>query len=605
MKKSAFRMLMLLLLMAALFILPVSAVETSGFCGYNGWLGGYDNATWVFDEATATLTISGTGTVGRTPENEAWTHFEGTIQRVVVNEGITGIGLESFRDCVMLTDVSLPASVVEINDGAFWGCRNLKAITLPSQITVIGYNAFRDCSELESIEIPAHVTTLGQNAFLGCAALKSVALPESVASVGNDTFSGCISLEKATLSPNMPAVSKNMFQDCKKLKTVTIPEGIKEIQDCAFWNCPALESIDLPDSVTVIGYMSFHDCKNLTSIEIPKYVTVIDRSAFNGCEKLSSVSFPKGLIEIGDNAFYQCYALSSIDLPEALNKIGPYAFAYCDKLEQVYIPENVHWIGSFAFGHCPKLDQVFIPKSVTSILASAFTANEGLDVYYQGSEEDWNELVDLSSLHDWADIATFHYNATGIPEEPEEEKPEEDVTPTNPFTDVKPGAYYEEAVLWAVETEVTKGVTETTFSPDTKCNRAQVVTFLWRAAGSPKPTSANNPFVDVEEGKYYTEAVLWAVENGITAGMDDTHFGTNAECTRGQVATFLWRVQNKPQPTSTDNPFTDTKPGAYYYDAVLWAVEAEVTKGVTDTTFAPNTTCTRGQIVTFLYRALG
>ena len=171
MKKSTFRTLVLLLLMTALFVLPVSAVETSGFCGYNGWLEGIDNATWVFDEATATLTISGTGTVGRTAENKAWTHFEGTIQRVVVNEGITGIGLESFRDCVMLTDVSLPESVVEIKDGAFWGCRNLKTITLPSQITVIGYNAFRDCSELESIEIPAHVTTLGQNAFLGCAAL--------------------------------------------------------------------------------------------------------------------------------------------------------------------------------------------------------------------------------------------------------------------------------------------------------------------------------------------------------------------------------------------------------------------------------------------------
>ncbi len=177
--------------------------------------------------------------------------------------------------------------------------------------------------------------------------------------------------------------------------------------------------------------------------------------------------------------------------------------------------------------------------------------------------------------------------------------------PENPFVDVPEGAYYYNAVLWAVNSDpqITKGTDDTHFSPNDKCTRAQVVAFLWRAKGSPAPTSTENPFTDVPAGKYYTDAVLWAVENEITSGTAKDKFSPNAPCTRGQVVTFLWRAQGKPEPAAS-NPFTDVSDSAYYYKAVLWAVENEVTNGKTPTTFAPADTCTRGQIVTFLYRAL-
>ena len=174
---------------------------------------------------------------------------------------------------------------------------------------------------------------------------------------------------------------------------------------------------------------------------------------------------------------------------------------------------------------------------------------------------------------------------------------------TGVFVDVPEGSYYEEAVNWAVEKGITTGTDATHFSPDGICTRAQAVTFLWRAAGSPAAKSAVMPFTDVKAGSYYYDAVLWAVENGITKGTSDTMFSPDATCSRAQIVTFLWRSQKSPA-AATANPFTDVKASAYYADAVLWAVKEDVTKGTTNTTFSPDANCTRAQIVTFIWRAL-
>ena len=174
----------------------------------------------------------------------------------------------------------------------------------------------------------------------------------------------------------------------------------------------------------------------------------------------------------------------------------------------------------------------------------------------------------------------------------------------NPFTDVAGDAYYADDVIWAVGEGITSGTTATTFSPDSACTRAQAVTFLWRAAGSPDPESGVNPFTDVKADAYYYDAILWAVEQGITKGTSDTTFSPNAACTRAQIVTFLWRFQAS-HAAGTVNPFKDVAADAYYANAVLWAVKNGVTFGTTDTTFSPNATCTRAQIVTFLFRCLG
>ena len=172
---------------------------------------------------------------------------------------------------------------------------------------------------------------------------------------------------------------------------------------------------------------------------------------------------------------------------------------------------------------------------------------------------------------------------------------------TGVFVDVATGSYYEDAVDWAVGNGITQGTDATHFAPDGICTRAQAVTFLWRAAGSPKPETRTMPFTDVPAGSYYYDAVLWAVENGIAKGTSDTTFSPNMTCTRAQIVAFLWRSEKSPA-AGTANPFADVKSTAYYADAVLWAVKENITRGTTNTTFSPDADCTRAQIVTFLWR---
>ena len=194
------------------------------------------------------------------------------------------------------------------------------------------------------------------------------------------------------------------------------------------------------------------------------------------------------------------------------------------------------------------------------------------------------------------------------PPEQGQQPPEQGQQPGQPgqsvggFQDVNPSAYYASAVQWAVQQGVTNGTSATTFSPDASCTRAQAVTFLWRAAGSPTPTSTTCPFTDVDASSYYYKAVLWAYENGITLGTSETTFSPDETVNRAQVVTFLQRTLNGS--ASGTNPFSDVTASDYYYEAVLWAVANEITNGTGANTFSPAKTCTRAEIVTFLYRAL-
>ena len=176
----------------------------------------------------------------------------------------------------------------------------------------------------------------------------------------------------------------------------------------------------------------------------------------------------------------------------------------------------------------------------------------------------------------------------------------EDNSVLNFFYDVPNGAYFCEAVKWAVDKGITNGLSDTMFGPYESCTRAQIVTFLWRAAGSPEPKAASS-FTDVPANAYYAKAVAWAVENGITNGMTATMFAPDATCTRGQSVTFLYRALKGTASGSAN--FTDVKSDAFYADAINWAVANNVTNGTSNTTFSPNADCTRAEIVTFLYRA--
>ena len=179
------------------------------------------------------------------------------------------------------------------------------------------------------------------------------------------------------------------------------------------------------------------------------------------------------------------------------------------------------------------------------------------------------------------------------------------VMAASPFSDVPADAYYYDAVLWAVENNITTGTGNGKFSPLMNCTRSQVVTFLWRAAGSPEPTATEMNFTDVPADAYYYDAVLWAVEKNITTGTGNGKFSPLMDCSRAQIVTFLWRSQGSPAVSGVENPFKDVPAGQYYTDAVLWAVKEGITTGTAADKFSPDMICTRSQIVTFLYRCMG
>ena len=239
-------------------------------------------------------------------------------------------------------------------------------------------------------------------------------------------------------------------------------------------------------------------------------------------------------------------------------------------------------------------------------------ADNSSHVVYYDSEEALMRRLDYATQYGIGGVCVYHAGAD-LPQVYEKIGKE---LVELPFRDISRTAYYYNAVDWAVSNGVTSGLSAVSFGPDGSCTRGQVVTFLWRAKGSPEHTSlleggaerseaeGVNSFEDVKEGAFYYKAVLWAVENGITNGLDATHFGPNETCNRGQVVTFLWRTNEKPEPKSENCPFTDVTPGAFYYKAMLWAVENGVTNGISATSFGPANTCTRGQVVTFLFRAV-
>ena len=260
-------------------------------------------------------------------------------------------------------------------------------------------------------------------------------------------------------------------------------------------------------------------------------------------------------------------------------------------------------------------------RSYTSITLKEVAANDnGATAEYSMDGENWQPsptFIGLTSGTTYTFYvryaATDNYNASlasdavkfttrrhSSPSTPVTPDPEPTPDNSTSFADVPANAYFADAVKWAVDKGITNGLSDTMFGPYASCTRAQIVTFLWRAAGSPEPKTASS-FTDVPASAYYAKAVAWAVENGITNGMTETTFAPNATCTRGQSVTFLHRVLKGTASGSAN--FTDVKSDAFYADAINWAVANNVTNGTSNTTFSPNADCTRAEIVTFLYRA--
>ncbi len=594
MRKCISTILLLCLLIVCIPFAAHAETET-GKCG--------DNLTYSFNTDTGELTISGTGPM--------FDYGEGWMDE---------ISPWAKRDDV--TSVKIESGVTSVGSHAFMGCKNLKTVFLPSTIEAIEYGAFKENESLESIEIPEGVKTLGNYLFFRCAGLKHIVLPSTLSAFDPDIFADCPAIETITVRegneiirsvddalfssdmrsllryPSGKAADEFRIPDTTveigecafeyaKIKKIVFPDGLEVIGDSAFAGSE-LEELVFPGNIETVPFGTFGSCASLKKVVLNEGVTEIDDDAFTGCTSLSEISLPETLERIGNGAFFGCNSLVSIELPERLKSIEEHAFRNTGILS-ISIPAGVTEIGGFTFLDCPSLKTVNAP-GVTKVGNGAFKNCASLEEVTLG--------VPLESIDKGAFEGCVKLDGVGWEPEPPD-KPENPV-----FSDVPTNAYFSEAVKWAAENKVTEGTGNGKFSPYDGCTRGQVVTFLWRAAGCPEPETKKNPFCDVKEDNFFYKAVLWAIDGKVTMGTGENTFSPDETCTRAQIVTFLFRYKGSAEPVKRDNPFRDVNESEYYYGAVMWAVENEITLGTDETHFSPNSTCTRGQVVTFLYRAM-
>lgn len=400
--------------------------------------------------------------------------------------------------------------------------------------------------------------------------------PSYHSSIDNISFRNDIYLE---IIRNNGSVDRQMWNLHDYPSEITVPEGATDI---TFIDMEGLTSITLPNGMTEISTFAFEKCTNLTNVTIPASVTKIGYRAFAYCSGLTDLPIFSGVTETGGEAFSNCTGLTNVTLPNSVAQIGSAAFSYCTNLTSITIPASVTKIDKSAFYSCTSLKSIVIANGDTEIGELAFSkyyppegyrSMRGLTVYSatDGKVERYCRENDIAFI---PVVAGF----VDIPD-----------TPSN--------AWFAEAVQWAVEQGVTTGSGDNTFSPAAICTNAQILSFLYRAYGEPEPTTIN-PFVNLTGKEYYYAAALWAYQNGMVSG---SVFEADIPCTRAMTVTYLWQASGSPSTTSAVS-FTDVPVGAFYAKAIAWAIERGITKGTSATAFSPDKTCTRSQIVTFLYR---
>lgn len=663
--------------------------------------------SWSLSRSGA-LTISGSGKMpdfSSVANAAPWDKQKDKIQSAVIESGVQSISGGAFSGCTALEKVSISDTVAQIDLNAFDGCTALaefevaadnKAFssdggvlfsagkellrcpvgksadyTVPSGTVAIAGGAFKDCAKLESLVIPDSVTAIGKSAFENCAALKRITLPKSIAMLEALTFSGCASLAE-----------------------ITLPDGLKALGEKVFSGCAALKSMKIPAEVTVIPTEAFSGCVSLESITIPKSVSHINEHAFDGCTALKKVDYlgsdtdwsqvtketGNNVLDNAEKSFTRTdheHKYTDTVIPPTCTERGctVHLCACGDKREDSYTPPLGHSYRDGICVRCGILDpngdtqhkHDFIP-SVTkpTCLTEGFTTyacscGECYTKDYVSAVGHKTQLQNAKAAgcmtggYTGDEVCTFCGKvfkqgsvifALGHDPQPARVKAPTcnesgytgdlicmrcgDMTQIGKtvaaaghkffggvcsvcgakgaeavpeFDDVKPGAFYFDAVQWAVKNGITNGTGKSTFSPNDVCSRYQIVMFLWRAAGQPEAKAAVS-FADVKPGDIFYEAVQWAVERGITKGTSSTSFSPFAPCTRGQIVTFLYRSAGSPAISGACD-FSDVSAGSFCHDAVIWASSEGITKGTSAGRFSPNEGCTRAQVVTFLYRASG
>ena len=376
-----------------------------------------------------------------------------SITSVEIPNSVKSIGNNAFSWCSGLTSVTIPNGVTKIGSYAFRECNKLTSITIPDSVTEIGAMAFYNCVGLKELTIPCSVKTASANhSFYNCTNIEKVIITKGTG-IMQDYFTGSNSYyapwyysekcKEIVLEDGITHIGNYAFERCVALTSIEIPDSVTSIGHYAFRYCPNLTSLEIPENVTSIGSSAFYGCRGLTSLTIPESVTRICDCAFSGCSGLKSMVvdsnntiydsrencnaiietssntllfgcentiIPYSVTSIGKEAFYGCGGLSSITIPESVTNIGVSAFSYCEGLTNVTLEKGITNIGNNTFFECISLKNITIPSTVTSIGNYAFYQCTGMeDVYYTGTEEDWNS-ISVGTYNSDLTGANIHYN---------------------------------------------------------------------------------------------------------------------------------------------------------------------------------------------------
>lgn len=514
--------------------------------------------------------------------------FEGcdNLSSIALPDSMNSIGQYAFST-TSLTSLTIPEGITKIEEGTFDYCLSLADITIPNSVTDIGDYSFRDCQSLTNIIIPDSVTTIGDGSFMRCSSLANIAIPASVTSIGVGLLSGCSSLTNISVDTKNPNYSSDGVCLFNKDKTelleaaggisgaYSIPDGVISFRHNVFNGHSELTSISIPDSLTGDIYSGprheFYECGSLETVLVgsgnPRYSS--DGKCLYNKDKTELLIVPYQLA--GDYT-----------VPDGVDNIGNEQFAGCRNMTGITLPGSVSSIGRWAFSYCFALEKIVILNPYCQIDDKYGSFGAGKAVIYGYPN---------STAQAYAEKYDYQFSAL-------------DGEPDNPFKDIFPNDYYYVPALWASEKGITNGKPGGIFAPLETCTRAQAVTFLWRAAGCPEPQSTAQRFPDVplnDTNEFFYKAVAWAVEQGITNGRPNGKFCPMDPVNRSEFVTFLWRAEGKPKANATVS-FKDIDKNEFYYDAVMWAVEKGITNGKPGNRFDPLGRCIRGEVVTFLYR---
>ena len=560
-----------------------------------------------------------------------------------------------FSGCTALKNVTLPDTLTSLGNGAFNGCKALEEINLPKGLTEIGREAFNGCESLKEAIIPSGVTKIPDFAFTGCLALEKVELPEGITSIGEYAFD--LTVDK---TDNGDFVNEN-----PKLKFINIPSTVTSIsgnflggvkanggtalifegntppsfethalagisgegvnQPTVYYPAEAVEAYTAEGSALVTNNLvsapeEGEENNNQYSLTVtPSATSVYENNTISFTVESTLPQDAALTVESSDTTVATA-ALSSDQKSITVTgvKEGTATITVSIKLGDVVLDSDSVTVtvdergtsgGGGGGGSSSSGDYIVSVDKTThgKVTVSPSRADKGDTVTITVKPDTGYELDELTvtdkngneiKLTEKADNK-FTFKMPGSKVTVETSFKLIETEPENPFTDISKNDYFYDAVLWAADKGITSGVTDTLFAPNSSCTRAQMVTFLWRANGSPVVDYAMN-FTDVPADAYYTDAVRWAVSEGITSGTSATTFAPDMTVTRAQTVTFLYRAAGTP--AVSGGSFADVAADAYYADAVAWAVKEGITSGTGGNSFSPDAPCTRGQIVTFLYR---